>query len=193
MGGCNSANDDGRRNRNRGYTAHNPKQRAKLATADVNSSRQAYDDEYVDEREEILRSGNKREIQRLLNTIKDQDIDEYIFGQNKTLLLEAVIVCSDPAVVDMIMKKGADINKEEYQTGNTALFLSALDLKVEFVERLLKYNPNFQHKNHKRQNIFDFLNFELFEQRQNLGREMTDREMEKYNHIMNLLDKACGK
>ena len=192
MGGHNSAISE-RNGRRRGLTAYNPQKRAKLATADVNSSRKVYDDEYVDEREEILRTGNKKEIQKLLNTIRNEDIDEYIFGQNKTLLLEAVIICPDPSVIDMIMKKGADINKEEYLTGNTALFLSALDLKVEFVERLLKYNPNFQHKNHKRQNIFDFLNYELFEQRQNLGREMTDKEMEKYNKIMNLLDNACGK
>ena len=192
MGGHNSATSE-RNGRRRGLTAYNPQKRAKLATADVNSSRKVYDDEYVDEREEILRTGNRKEIQKLLNTIRNEDIDEYIFGQNKTLLLEAVIICTDPSVIDMIMKKGADINKEEYLTGNTALFLSALDLKVEFVERLLKYNPNFQHKNHKRQNIFDFLNYELFEQRQNLGREMTDKEMEKYNKIMNLLDSACGK
>ena len=193
MGSHNSAISDRRNGRRRGLTAYNPQKRAKLATADVNSSHKVYDDESVDEREEILRTGNKKEIQKLLNTIRNEDIDEYIFGQNKTLLLEAVIICTDPSVIDMIMKKGADINKEEYLTGNTALFLSALDLKVEFVERLLKYNPNFQHKNHKRQNIFDFLNYELFEQRQNLGREMTDKEMEKYNKIMNLLDSACGK
>ena len=113
----------------------------------------------INQIEQALRSGNQNEIQSLLNNIRDQDIDEYIFGQNKKILLEYVIVCPNPAVVDMIMRKGADINKEEYQTGNTALFLSALDLKVEFVQALLKYNPNFQHKNHKSQNIFDFLTF----------------------------------
>ena len=36
----------------------------------------------------------------------------------------------------MIMEKGADIDKEEYQKGNTAIFLSAVDLKVDFVRNL---------------------------------------------------------
>ena len=35
--------------------------------------------------------------------------------QNKTLLLEAVIKCPNAKVVDMIMSKGADVDKEELQ------------------------------------------------------------------------------
>ena len=56
----------------------------------------------------------------------------------------------------MIMEKAADIDKEEYQTGNTAIFLSAVDLKVDFVRNLLKYRPNLQHRNHNNQDIFEF-------------------------------------
>ena len=123
----------------------------------------------------------------------DADINDYTFGQNKTLLLEACIVCPNPAVIDMIMEKGADIDKEEYQTGNTALFLSAVDLKVDFVKKLLNYNPNLQHRNHANQNIFDFLNFQLFEQRQKIGREMTDEERDKYQQIENMLNDYVGK
>ena len=123
----------------------------------------------------------------------DEEIDDYSFGQNKTLLLQACMICPNPDVVDMIMAKGADVDKEEYQTGNTALFLSAVDLKVDFVRKLLNYNPNLQHRNHAGQNIFDFLNFQLFEQRQKIGREMTDEERDKYQEIENMLNDYVGK
>ena len=117
----------------------------------------------------------------------EDDINEYSFGANKTLLLEAVINCPNPAVIDMIMEKGADVDKEEYQTGNTALFLSAVDLKVNFVRNLLKYQPNMQHKNHNNQNIFEFLDYQLIEQRRKYGRELTADERKKYNEIENML------
>ena len=141
----------------------------------------------LDERDEILKRGRKKELQQMINDY-NEGINDYSFGQNKTLLLQACMICPNPDVVDMIMEKSADIDKEEYQTGNTAIFLSAVDLKVEFVRRLLKYNPNLQHRNHAGQNIFDFLNFQLFEQREKIGREMTDEERQKYQEIENMLN-----
>ena len=86
----------------------------------------------------------------------------------------------------MIMQKGADIDKGEYQTGNTPIFLSAVDLKVDFVRNLLKYRPSLEHKNHNKQDIFEFLNYQLFEKRQK-GRKMTDDEKEKYEKINKML------
>ena len=64
-----------------------------------------------------------------------------------------------------------------------------MDLKVDFVEKLLKYHPNISHKNHSQQNIFEFLQFQLFEQRKSINREMTGREKEKYEQIDNMLKK----
>ena len=121
----------------------------------------------------------------------EDDINDYSFGTNKTLLLEAVINCPNPAVIDMIMEKGADIDKEEYQTGNTAIFLSAVDLKVDFVRNLLKYQPNLHHRNHAKQDIFEFLDFQLIQQRAKIGREMTEDENEKYNEICDMLKKKA--
>ena len=163
----------------------------KLTKADLDDSRQISEPE-IDNKEAILIRGNKKELQQMINEY-NEDIDDYTFGQNKTLLLEACMKCPNPDVIDMIMKKGADIDKEEYQTGNTAIFLTAVDLKVEFVKRLLKYKPNLQHRNHARQNIFDFLNFQLFEQREKTGREMTEDERDKYQEIENLINEYVGK
>ena len=196
MGLCESSVGDEKRKakRSRGGGGEKEKKtskkKPKLAVADLDSSRQV-EDQDLDERDEILRRGVKKELQKMIDNY-NSDINEYSFGQNKTLLLEACIVCPNPAVIDMIMEKGADIDKEEYQTGNTALFLSALDLKVDFVKKLLKYQPNLQHKNHSRQNIFDFLKFQLFEQRQKIGRELTDDERDKYQEIEKMLNDYAG-
>jgi len=193
MGICDSSSSDGNkkaRNRGKGINKNGkqirpPTKYPKLAKADLDSSRQM-EEQDIDQRIEILRNGNKKELQKMIDNYND-DINDYTFGQNKTLLLEACIDCTNPAVIDMIMEKGADIDKEEYQTGNTAIFLSALDLKVEFVEALLKYNPNLNHKNHSRQDIFTFLNYHLFEQRKKIGRELTEDEKDKYDQIINML------
>ena len=85
------------------------------------------------------------------------------------------------------MNKGADVNVPENQTGNTAIFLSALDLKVDFVKELLKYGPDLGHVNKYGQNIFEFLQFQLFDQRKSLGREMEMQERNKYDEIIQLL------
>ena len=195
MGSCESSNADGNRKaRTRGQGNNKNKRTAtkmpKLKTADLDDSHQ-FDEQEIDKREEILRRGVKKELQKMIDNY-DDDINDYTFGQNKTLLLEACIVCPNPAVVDMIMEKGADIDKEEYQTGNTAIFLSALDLKVDFVKKLLKYQPNLQHKNHSNQNIFQFLEFQLIEQRQRLGRDLTYDESEKFEEIKNMLMEQAG-
>ena len=50
------------------------------------------------------------------------DISDYSFGSNKALLIQAVINCSNPEVIDIIMEKEANIDKGESETGNTVLF-----------------------------------------------------------------------
>ena len=197
MGVCDSSNEGKQKNNKKrnqtGGKGHNStkNKKTKLVEADLDESRNISEQD-IDERESILRQGQTKELQRMIENY-NEDINAYSFGQNKTLLLEACMICPNPNVIDMIMEKGADIDKEEYQTGNTALFLSAVDLKVNFVKKLLNYNPNLQHRNHANQNIFDFLNYQLFEQRQKFGREMTNDERDKYQQIENMLNDYAGK
>ena len=193
MGACESSNADGKRKaraRGEGLTSNGNRRTAtkmpRLKEADLDSSHQM-DDEEEDETIQILRRGQKKELQKLIDNY-EEDINEYTFGQNRTLLLEAVMKCSNPAVIDMIMEKGADIDKEEYETGNTAIFLAAVDLKVDFVRELLKHQPNLEHKNHANENIFEFLDSYLLEQRRKFGREMTDDEMRRFNEIKAMLE-----
>ena len=196
MGICSSSNEEKRKNNTRRNQPGAKGRRTQtkmpqLVQADLDESRNMSEQD-IDERESILRQGQTRELQKMIENY-NEDINAYTFGQNKTLLLEACMICPNAKVIDMIMEKGADIDKEEYQTGNTALFLSAVDLKVNFVKKLLNYNPNLQHRNHSNQNIFDFLNYQLFEQRQKLGREMTNDERDKYQQIENMLNDYAGK
>ena len=175
-------------NTNKHSRVTDQKQKCELDKADPNASQQIETNE-INKREKILRRGLTHELETLVNNF-DEDINSYVFGQNKTLLLEACIVCPNPDIIDFIMNKGANVDCEEYQTGNTPIFLCALDLKVDFVKKLLKYNPNLLHKNHSQQNIFDFLKFQLFDQRKSLNREMTRKEKEKYQQIESMLKNA---
>ena len=199
MGICDSSNNgkNTKKKRQHQHQSNNEKENKprkknhELVKADLDDSKHLSEQD-LDEREEILKRGKKKELQNMINNY-NEDINEYSFGQNKTLLLQACMTCPNANVIDMIMQKGADIDKEEYQTGNTAIFLSAVDLKVDFDKKLLNYNPNLQHRNHAGQNIFDFLNFQLFEQRQKIGREMTEEERDKYQEIENMLNEYVGK
>lgn len=163
----------------------------KLKADNFEDSKEIDEESELDNRDDILRRGNKKELQIMVDNYPD-DINEYSFGKNRTFLLEACAVCPNHCIIDMIMGKGADIDKEEIQTGNTAIFLSALDLKVSFVRELLKHNPNLQHRNRANQDILQFLNDKLIEKRKSLGRELTYDEHEKYEQIINLLKEKAG-
>jgi hypothetical protein len=192
---CGSVNDNKAQNRRRKNQNNQeeeedpPKKGTKIKRIDSESSIQR-DSKSIDNREQILKRGRINELKKMIDDY-DEDINAYTFGQNKTLLLEACNVCPNPEVIELIMNKGADIDKEEYHTGNTAIFLSALDLKDDFVEKLLNYNPNLLHKNHNQQDIFEFLNFFLIEQRKSFNRELIKKEKIKYDKILNLLKKKA--
>ena len=175
---------------NKKKTNKKNKKGPQLATADERATNQIEIEE-IDKRVEILRKGEKEEIEKMIDSVGD--INDYSFGSNKTLLIQAVINCSNPEIIDIIMEKGADIDKAESETGNTALFLSAVDLKVDFVRNLLKYKPNLEHKNHNNQDIFQFLNFNLFENRGKFGRELTEDEKGKYSEIEKMLKKYVNE
>ena len=182
MGVCCGANE--------GKNKHNSEHRKngemkQLEKADPNASHQI-DVKDIDSRVKVLGRGIEPELEHMINNY-DEEINAYIFGQNKTLLLQAVITCPNPKVVDMIMKKGANVDMIELQTGNTALFLSAVDLKVEFVRELMKYHPNLSHRNNLNQDIFEFLQFQLYDQRRSMCRELTADEKQKYDKIIQIL------
>lgn len=176
--------------KNKNRIQSNSKSGSHLAKADPNAS-QALDIKDIDAKIRTLKSGNLKEIEEMIDQSNDE-INSYCFGSNKTILLEAAMVCPNPKVVDLIMKRGAGINYKEKETGNTAIFLCAIDLKVDFVRVLLNYNPDLTHKNYAEQTIFEFMHFQLYDQRRSLKREMTRDEKENYDAIMSLLKEHAG-
>ncbi len=89
MGACESSNADGKRKargRGEGLNGQARRQKTKmpkLATADLDSSQQV-EDQDIDQRVEILRRGQKKELQKMVDNYED-DINEYTFGANRTL------------------------------------------------------------------------------------------------------------
>ena len=115
MGICNSSNDEKRKsNPNHREANKNPRNTSKsrgLVKADLDDDSHQIS-ENIDQRDAVLKRGQRKELQNMIENY-NEEIDDYAFGQNKTLLLQACMICPNPDVVDMIMAKGADVDKEE--------------------------------------------------------------------------------
>lgn len=176
MGTCCSAKEE--ENKNRNYLNNNQGRRKIKDISDISIE----SGDVRDPRLTILKNGNTKEIQNMLQQTKSKgEINECVFrNNNRTMLLEAIEICNDVNIIEMIIRNGGDVNKEEQDTGNTPLFLAAKNLKTDFVQLILKYNPNLLHKNFKRQNILEYL--ESFEDNPNMDRN-------KYNTIYSIIKK----
>lgn len=206
MGACDSSKEDQRkRSRSRGNQGpksnDNQNNRPKLRQANESASFMEEEESYTNknassrkiaEYEKILKGGKKKELQRMIDNY-EYNINDYVFDKSKTLLMEACIKCPNPDVVDMIMKKegqAVDVNAEEYHSKNSAIFFAAVDLKVEFVERLLNYGVDPMKTNKDNLRVDQFLDKEWLEKRKGeMQREMTPDEKRKYMKIMKLLNR----
>jgi ankyrin repeat protein len=136
------------------------------------------------------------DIVKLEEILQSQNIDVNDYNNtNKNFFHDALIKSNKVEVIEMLInKKRADINLPEQQTGNTPIFLAAIDLKVDFVKLLIKHNPNIYHLNEEKQNVIDFLrewNNELIEgakRRSSLKRGLSEEEKENFDEILNLLE-----
>lgn len=135
---------------------------------------------------QYLKTGNARLIQDMIDK-KEIDVNEYVFGGDKTVLHEAVQISDHAAVVDVILKNKADVNAVEKETGNTALFLAALDLKVEIVRTILNYNPDMTIKNNKNQDVIKCVNENLIEKRGVKKADLTIEQVERLQAILDML------
>ena len=131
-----------------------------------------------------LKTGNTKLLQDMIDN-GQINVDDYAFGGDKTVLHEAVQISDSPDVIDLLLKNKADVNAIEKETGNTALFLASLDLKVELVKVILKYRPHIQHTNFKGQDVFAFLNENLIEKK---GVKKTDLTKEQLDRLQDILE-----
>lgn len=113
----------------------------------------------------IYKEPNKIEL-----AIKNGDIDELRsyynnneitkdtkLGMNMCILHYAVLKSNESGIIELILNKGSNIDEQETETGNTALFFASVDLKENIVGLLLKHNPDIDHKNNNGDDIFKFL------------------------------------
>jgi ankyrin repeat protein len=132
-------------------------------------------------------TGDTQKIQELIDKNEIQ-VDEYIFGgSDKTILHEAVQVSQSPEVVDLLLNNRADVNAIEKETGNTALILAALDLKVDIVKVILKHKPNIKIKNRKGQDVFVVIQEYLIEKKGTKKTDLTPEQNEKLSKIIEFL------
>jgi len=124
-------------------------------------------------------------IEELVNR-GEIDLNKLIFGGNQSILHKAVCRGDHPKIVEFLLNSGAKIDTVETMTGSTSLFFACIDLKVEVVEVLLKFNPNLEHKNNSNQNVFEHF-MEFFDPSKN-GKSLSEEERKRYNAIMERLE-----
>ena len=137
MGACESSNADGKRKargRGEGLNKNGSRRAAtkmpKLKKADLDSSSQMDEVEAEDEKIQVLRRGQRKELKNMIEKYKDDnDINDYM-DQNRTLLLEAVINCPNPEVM---VARGNPFNGGVPLVG---AFGDVLDVRVRLAEML---------------------------------------------------------
>ncbi len=156
--------------------------------------------------ERFLKEGSTTKIRELIEK-REIDVNAYDYeGSIMTILHKAVQKTDNPELIELILSKGAYVDAEEKETGNTALMIASIDYKDDIVKVLLKYSPNLEKKNKKGQNIFTFLKF-FFSDKQ--GIKQTDlspdqkfrvdkilrmlNEYKRSRNVENLDDEENGK
>jgi len=156
--------------------------------------------------ERLLIEGNTSKIRELIEK-REIDVNAYDYeGSIMTILHKAVQKTDNPDIIELILSKGAFVDAEEKETGNTAIMIASIDYKDDIVKVLLKYSPNLEKKNKKGQHIFTFLKF-FFSDKQ--GIKQTDlspdqkyrvdkilkmlNEYKRSRNVENLDDEENGK
>jgi hypothetical protein len=187
MGACCTANDKKERR------TSNKKSTPDLKVEEIPDEESVIDGKNRNMKEQpfqvYLRSGNAKKIQELIDRGELVPNDYTLIG-DKTLLHEAVQLSDNSDVINTILNSRWDVNAVEKETGNTALMLAAVDLKVDFVKTILKYHPNLKIKNRAGQDIFVFLNEYLIEKKGIKKTDLIPEQKEKFRTIIELL-KEC--
>jgi ankyrin repeat protein len=134
--------------------------------------------------EKLIVDGDTVTLEQLIKN-NQLNLNEHIFDSSKTAL-HVALQNKHRRVVELFLQYKADVNKEELQTGNTALFFVAADLNEEYVRLLLDNisKPDLGHRNAKGQDIVEFLNNWFYKSR---NRELNERDRNKLNVILSML------
>jgi len=145
----------------------------------------------INDREEqilnYIQMGSLNKIEEMINR-GEIKVDEYIFGNTETVLHKAVIRGNDPAIIELLINKGAKVDTEEKLTKNTPLFFACVDLKVEMVEVLLGCSPNLEHQNIDGQTALEYLEGTFFpKKRGSVAKTISKEDKKKYDSIVEMI------
>ena len=138
--------------------------------------------------ERYLIDGNTKKIRELIEK-REINVNSYDYeGSIMTILHKAVQVSEDPELIDLILSKGANVDLEEKETGNTPLMIASIDYKDEIVKVLLKYSPDLEKQNKKGQNIFSYLKY-FFNDKQGIKQtDLSPDQKYKVDRIVRMLN-----
>lgn len=131
--------------------------------------------------EKIIKNSNTYELK---NLIESGELDvNFRVTPNASLLLYSVIKQADVNIIQYLVSKGADVNEQEIETGNTAIYFASMELNEEVVDLLLENNANLDIRNRKDETIFEFLK-NYYEKDDDEENQKTPEEMEQYRRVV---------
>jgi ankyrin repeat protein len=107
--------------------------------------------------EHFIITGDIVSLQKLIDD-GELHINELTFDGGSKTPLHFAVQNPHRAVVELLIANGADVNIPELNTGNSAIFMAAIDYKVEYVEMLLRSSKlNIGLNNNNNKDIVEFL------------------------------------
>lgn len=182
MGACCSTD-----NKDRSQTFNKKNNETKMTVIDLDQSNKK-DDNFND----VLESDKLLENKIKYNDIRfiQKQLDERKItintkiGMNLSLLQYAVLKQSSLEMIEFLLDNNANINEKEEETGNTVLFFASLDLNEDLVKLLLKFNPDINIINKKKEDIFTFLENE-FRKKRDIKNKEKYKDVEKLDDTIN--------
>jgi ankyrin repeat protein len=187
MGACCTASDNKAMERRR-QTRNNPPGGVVAADFSVNRGKDDINEfkpKSTQNLEKLIVDGEVGVLEEMIRS-KQLDVNEHIFDSSKTAL-HVALQNKHRKVVELFLKYNANVNEEEKQTGNTALFFAAADLNEEYVRLLLDNisKPEINHRNANKMDIIEFLNNWFYKSR---GKNtINERDRSKLNSILTMI------
>lgn len=182
MGACCSTD-----NKDRSQTFNKKNNETKMTVIDLDQSNKK-DDNFNDVLESDKQLENKikyNDIRFIQKQLDDRKITiNTKIGMNLSLLQYAVLKQSSFEMIEFLLDNNANINEKEEETGNTVLFFASLDLNEDLVKLLLKFNPDINIVNKKKEDIFTFLENE-FRKKKDIKNKEKYKDVEKLDDSIN--------